>query len=432
MTGVQYQDGKPATPAKGVVVKTTSTVNGEIQHMILDDLTLPIEVFPTPYHASPFGGFRTASDFLCLDNVHLYPGTNTPYDPDKYGYEADVGGKGSIAHIPDQSALRFSMADGTNGAKSRLRTHDQVRYQAGAAPHIKMTIYSDVGTLYSVVRTSTSGSVQEALVEQSAWSEIPSAIDVTKGNIYEIMYQWLGVGEVMYFVNGILRNIVENAGLLSKPYMKTADLPLSFEIVNDGSLQKIRFGQFDDNDGVFFEIRRPAGAGQFTYICSSARILNGLDYPTVSYGYTRALTGVSTTLIPLFSLRVKNLFNAINSRIQILPSLLTCFAETREGAFVMTLNPTLTGANFSATSPSPGAEIDIAASAMSGGEELAHFGLGANASAVIPLTDLFTIAGTKIRKQAFTGTSDIFTIGVIREGNQDFNPRASLNWKEVR
>ncbi|MDA8114817.1 MAG: hypothetical protein M0Z43_08850 [Acidithiobacillus sp.] len=413
-------------------MKVTLENGKAIQHIILDPQTLPVEVFPSSYHASPFGGFRIAADFLCQDNVHLYPGASTAYDPEKYGYEADAGGKGTISHIANHSALRLALADGTNGAKSRLRTHDHVRYQAGAATHVKMTIYSDAGTLYSVIRSSITGTVQETLIEQSAWSEVPSTIDVTKGNIYEIMYQWLGVGEVMYFVNGVLRNIVQNAGQFTAPYMKTANLPMSFEIVNDGSLQKIRFGQFDDNDGVFFEIRRSAGAGQFTNICSSARILNGMEYPTISFGYSRALTAVGATMVPLFSLRIKELFNGIPSRIQLLPTLFCLFAETREGGFALVENPTLTGATFVATSPSPAVEIDTAASAMSGGVELFRAGMGANTTEHFDLENIFTVAGSKIRKHAFSGVSDILTVGVMREGNQDFNPRATLNWREVR
>lgn len=431
---VQFQSRTPATPPATLSVKTTPTGDGEVQHVLIDALQsgTPVYVRPAPYHASPFGGFRTALDFLCQDNVHLYPGTSTAYEPDHYGFEADAGGKGTAAHIADQSAIRLAIADATNGAKSRLRTHDLVRYQSGAATHIKLTGYASDGTLYSVVRSSTSGAPVDILTAQTDWNQDASAVDVTKGNIFEIMYQWLGVGDVWYFVNGGLRHIRSNAGQLASPYMKTANLPLSFEIVNDGATQRIRIGQFDDNDGVFFEIQRTAGAGTFTYICSSARILNGIPYPTLPFGFSRALTGVGATMVPLFSVRVKDLFNGIASRVQILPSLLSCFAETREGAFALVINPTLTGATWAQASPSGAAELDVSASAMTGGTEILRIGLSQDASQTLDLTDIFTIPGTKIRKQAFTGTSDILTVGVAREGSVNFNPRGSLNWREVR
>lgn len=426
---VSFQSRAPATPPSSLVVKTTETDSGHVQHVNVDNL---LEVYPAPYHASPFGGFRVAMDFLSQDHVHLYPGPATAYDPDKYGFDVDAGAKGSISHIAAESSLRLSISDATDGAKSRLRSHDMVRYQAGAATHIKITGYCSDGTLYSVIRSSTSGVAVDTKVAQTSWGEDASSVDVTKGNIYEMMYQWLGVGEVMYFVNGGLRQVVSNAGQLASPYMKTANLPLSFEIENDGGVQYIRFGQFDDEDGIFFEIQRAAGAGSFTYICSSARILNGIAYPTTSFGYSRALTGVGTTMLPLFSLRVKSTLNGINSRVHILPSNLTCFAETREGSFALVVNPTLTGATWAATSPSGGAEIDIAASAMSGGVELLRLALAQDASLTFDLTEIFTIPGTKIRRQAFTGTSDILTIGVAREGSVNFNPRGTLNWREVR
>jgi hypothetical protein len=413
-------------------------VDGEVQHVNVDNASLnvstPLEVIPAPYHGSPFGGFRVAADFLSQDNVHLYPGPSTAYEPEKYGFEADGGAVGTITHIPNESALRLSVSAQTNGAKARLRTHDQVRYQAGAATHIKLTGYATGGTLFSVIRSSASGAVVETKVAYTAWSEDASAVDVTKGNIYEIMYQWLGVGEVMYFVNGVLRNIVSNAGQLSAPFMKTANLPLSIEVVNDGATQYIRFGQFDDSDGVYFELQRSAavGAYSFTHICSSARILNGIPYPTVAFGFSLATTGIGATLVPLFSLRVKSTLNGIASRVHVLPSLLSCFAETQAGNFALVMNPTLTGPTWVATSPSGAVEIDTAANAQSGGTEFLRVGLGANTNQVINLTEIFTIPGTKIRRQAFTGTSDVLTIGVVREGAVNFSPRATLNWREVR
>lgn len=429
---VEYQARQPATPPKTTVIKTTSTVNGEVQHVNVDSFPsdAPLTVLPAPYHGSPFGGFRSAKDFLVMDNIHLYPGQATAYETDRYGFDSALGG--TATHLPNESAIRLSVPDGTDGAKARLRTHDLVRYQAGASPHIKLTGYGSSGILYSVVRSSATGVVVDTLTEFTQWSENPAEVDVTNGNIYEFMYEWLGVGDIWFFVNGVLRHVDSFTGSLPRPYMKTANLPFSVEIINNGVTQSIRFGQFDDSDGIFFEIRRNSAAADFTYICSSARILNGEPYPTVSSGYSRTLTGVGTTLIPLFSMRIGATYNGISSRIYALPTSLMCFAETREGAFSVTLNPTLTDETFAATSPSPAIQIDTAASAMSGGVEVARISLGADASLLFPLDELFTIPGTKIRRQAFTGISDILTIGVIREGTVNFNPRATLNWREVR
>jgi hypothetical protein len=284
-----------------------------------------------------------------------------------------------------------------------------------------------------VVRSSTSGSVVDTRTALTGWSEdATTSVSVTNGNIYEIMYQWLGVGDCFYFVNGRLRHIERHAGLLTTPYMKTATLPISVEVVNSSGTQYIRFGQFDDSDGVFYEIQRTAAAGAFTYICSSARILNGQNYPTTGFGYSAAASGVSTTIIPLFSMRIKATLNGITSRVQALPSRLSFFAESQPGACVLIINPTLTGASWAATSPSPAIEIDSAASALSNGTTMLRVGLGGSESQTYPLDDLFTIEGLKLRRQAFTGTADILTVGVVREGAVNFDPRVTLNWKEIR
>lgn len=427
MTNVEFQSRVPATPPRGTKVKVTDTSDGVVQHVNVDSL-----MTPALYHSSPFGGIRVAADFLVMDHLHLYPGSGAAYDAEIYGYEADGGGKGTISHLPNESALRMSVSDGTNGAKSRLRTHDRVRYQSGAASHIKLTAYASNGDLYSVIRSSATGSVVETKTLQSQWNQDASAVDVTRANIFEIMYQWLGVGEVWYFLNGGIRHIVRNQGTQPRPYMKSANLPLSFEVVNVGTIQYIRFGQFDDEDGVYFEIQRTADAGSLTHICSSARILNGLPPPTLSFGTTRALTNVGATMVPLFSMRMNGTLNGIASRVFALPTILSCFAETREGAFVLVLDPTLTGATWAATSPSGAIQIDTAANAMAGGTEIDRVSLPSNGFQAFDLSSVFTIPGRKIRRKAFSGISDVLTVGVVREGTVNFDPRATLNWLEVR
>lgn len=403
-------------------------------HPIGSDSHAPVFIAPAPYFASPFGSFRAGPDLVVRDNIHLYPGVATAYDTDLYGFEQT---NGTATHVPDQSAIRLALTGTASGDKSRLRSHDHVLYQSGAATALEITGYqSNSGrtnqsrrfgifddsdgvffetfgtTNYLTLRTSTSGSPVDTRVAQANWNvdEYPG-LDVTKGNRYRFVIAWLGVEGVQCFINGRHVHTFSFSNSLAAPYMKTANLPISVEIVNSGVA---------------------SGTGSLTYICSSARILNGGEYASRGFAYSLAASGVAATVVPLFSMRVKSTLNTVASRVQILPRLLTFFAETQPGAVVLLLNPTLTGSSFAATSPSPAVEIDTAASATTGGTELFRTGQGANTVQNYDLSSIFSILGLKLRCRAFGAAADILTIGVVREGAVSFGPRATLAWAEFR
>jgi len=98
-----------------------------------------------------------------------------------------------------------------------------------------------------VRRTSTGGSPSDNPYPQSSWNldkmdgTGPSKItlDFTKTQILVIDFEWLGVGRVRFGfnVNGITYYVHEllNANNLATVYMSTPNLPLRYQIINDGS-----------------------------------------------------------------------------------------------------------------------------------------------------------------------------------------------------
>lgn len=437
-------DGSGVTqPVSGTVavsgVGGSVTVTGTVNATSTATEASPAFVRFPRYDMTPFGAVRVAHDFLAFEKHHLYPGSITGYDPEVYGFETSGGG--TCTHVPAQSAMRLAIGNSTNGTKARLRTHDFVRYQLGAATHIKQSFY--VGdtpattTMRLVVRSSVSGSVVETPVVQSNWNiNTYPGLNPLYGNLYEIKVEWLGVGAVEWYVNGTCVHISSHPNTFAGPYMRTAILPLSMEILNVGGARVARVGLFDDNDGVFWEIQTnaaPAGGGALTVICNSARILNGEPYPTHDYGFTQvAPTSSNTNIVPIFSIRPKALINAIASRAMILPASVTFFSENGAGALEIIANPTLTGATWAATSPSDAVELDTAATAQASGTTLWRTGLAANDGHEFSLKDLFTIAGRKLRLQAFTGTADVLTFAYQRETNTNIIARATVVWQEVR
>jgi len=105
----------------------------------------------------------------------------------------------------------------------------------------------DEGVLNVVRRTSVTGSPVDTSVAQSAWNldkmdgtgASGITLDFTKTQIFIIDFEWLGVGRVRMGLvhNGHIIYCHEslNSNNLDEVYMSTPNLPLRYEISNDGT-----------------------------------------------------------------------------------------------------------------------------------------------------------------------------------------------------
>lgn len=381
------------------------------------------------YRKTPFGDIRVATPYTLADIVNKY-------NIDPLIWDTVGTGGGSVAHVPLESSIRLA-SDGTLGAKAGLRTDTFFRYQAGKAMRVITTVvHDDAGrtgqrrewglfidedgvfwrldgtTLSCVVRSSASGVVEENVITQIEWLDTYDDLDLTKGNIFEIAFQWLGVGEVQFFVNGRIVADVRHPNTLARVYMRTAVLPVCCEVNQDA-------------DGA---------AGSMRFICASVRSEGGDDPPEEQFGYALpAAVTVSTTLIPLFSIRVKDTFNSVDNRMHIYPRLLSIAGDQRALTRLI-LNPTtLTNATF-AVDPdaNSGVEVDIAATAVAGGRTLGAFYSTANSGALVDLAPIFKAQSPPLRKSGYGTSRDTLTVAMIRASNQDVDAVASLAWGEVR
>jgi len=81
------------------------------------------------------------------------------------------------------------------------------------------------GTLYGVVRTTTTlGVTSETKVALDV-----AGVDLTKGNLFDIQFQWRGVGNYKFFINLTEVGEFDNVGSLSTLSMANPSLPVFFE-----------------------------------------------------------------------------------------------------------------------------------------------------------------------------------------------------------
>lgn len=192
-----------------------------------------------------------------------------------------VGGSSAIAH--DGNTSNVILTCGTGATDSVIRqTYQYNRYRPGKSQQASMTGvfgaavanlvrrvgYFDAGdgifleqngtTDFAVVkRSSTSGAPVDTRVVQASWNldkldgSGPSAItlDKTAGFIFMVDLQWIGFGRVRvgFDIGGVVVYVHQflHANIVTLPYMKTASLPIRYEISNtalQGATHTLRQG----------------------------------------------------------------------------------------------------------------------------------------------------------------------------------------------
>ncbi len=398
--------------------------------------TNPLVVSPPYAQRTPFGRARVAEPWTLADLIHTY-------DISSLDYDTSTATGGTVSHIPAESSIRLTVT-GSNGSTAHIRTNTYFRYQAGKAQNWLISLYhADTGqsnqvrqwgyaddnnglffqlsgtTLSCVRRTNITGSVVDTVVTQANWNQDKLDgtgtsgvnLDITKGNIFEAHFQWLGVGEVWWFVNGILVHISSHPNTIVGPYMRTAQLPLFVRVNNTGA----------------------STGSNVTWICSTVQSDGGQTSPYVCFAaYNNADISTTTTERPLLSIRPKTTFNSITNRAISLPTLLGVSTEGARAGVRLVLNGTLTGASFTSANTNSTVEYDLSATAITGGTTLFRgFLPNANDSLNLYISELFT-EFRGLRLSGFANTQDTLTVCGVNEISGTTNMRASLTWKEIR
>jgi hypothetical protein len=401
--------------------------------------TKPLIADPSRQYSTQYKHSRVALPFS------LFDGTNK-YGFDSIIYGSSSNGSGAITAVTSQSAIRLSTT-ATNGDRARIRSNMYYRYQTGKQQNVKISGYLSAfaanqikrwgnfddsnglffaasGSNFGVYRrTSAIGSsLVENFVSQSSFNfdkfdgTGPSGItlDVTKNNLYEIRYQWLGVGNIEVYINNSLGHVVTNIGTAKGPYMQTAVLPIAAEIENTGA----------------------ASAQEFVFICASVEAEGGQEPPKYTFSaYNSTDVSVTTTERPVLAIRPGTLFRGIENRVVGLPKRLFVSTEGNRAGFKIILNPTtLTGGSWvSASSNVSAFEYNETATAFTGGEVLYRgFLPNTNDSREISLDQWFDFNTRTLLLNAFATGVETMLITGINEATGTTQMRSSIIWQEIR
>lgn len=364
-----------------------------------------------------FGRLRVSQPFTLFDSQNRF-GIDGQFD-------TSTSGSATATHLSNESTVAMNVST-TSGDEVIRESKRVFPYQPGKSLLALMTFVMAAGQtnlrqrlgyfgtndgVYLeqngtdtrfVLRTSTSGSVDDTeYATQANWNVDkfdgtgPSGItlDLTKAQILFFDIEWLGVGDVRcgFYVRGKpqVAHIFYNTNEKSKVYMKTAILPVRYEITATDTLDS---------------------AATLRQICSTIISEGGYTQTRreLDAERTTTLTGISTTLLPLVSIRL----NSSSLDAIVIPQQIKVFPLTAQDYKVVLIrNATLTGASYD-TSTFVNVDFDISATAMSGGDimQVDYITNTVQSAGGISAATGYNFANQLGRTIA--GVSDVLTVGI--------------------
>jgi len=377
----------------------------------------PVNVAIGGTNTDAFGRLRVSQPYTLFDSSNRYAIDNQ--------FNTSTATGGSTTYLPNESSVSLSVTT-SSGSEVVRQSYRSMPYQPGKGLLVLATFVmntakanlrqrvgyfsTDNGVYLEqngsgitfVVRTSTSGSVDNSrFVAKANWNgdkldgtgASGITLDLTKTQILFIDFEWLGVGSVRcgFVINGqfIVAHTFHNSNIQTSVYMTTAILPVRYEITNIGTV---------------------ASSSAMKQICSSVMSEGGYEVVSAELAArrTNVLTTISTTFLPLLSIRL----NSSRLGAVVLPNRVAALPTTNQNYEVALIrNATLTGASY-VTGSFDNVDYDVSATAMTGGLILQSDYITSSAQGRATLT---APTGYNFDLQlgvSLAGVSDVLTVAI--------------------
>lgn len=343
-------DKDPADGAEVPVNKLMLGGSGSFDGFVGVGNPLPVAIDGAGLDA--FGRQRVSSPLTIFDSKQIFDNQPLFWD------DQEESGSGTTStHSAAAARTRIAVAATTAGKRTR-QTFMRFNYQPGKSQLVVMTgllanggagitagmgLYDDNngifvrsvdGVMQVVRRTSTSGSAVDNAVAQSAWNVDPMdgtgpsgiTLDPSTTQIFFLDIEWLGVGRVRcgWVVDGqfYVCHQFLNTNSLTEVYMSTANLPLRYQIENDGT----------------------GGTAYVDHICSTVISEGGVQdlgvLRWVSTAGTHIDANAADTLYGVIGIRLKS--TAIGATVKL--TTMSLLAQTNDNfEWQLVLNPTVAG-----------------------------------------------------------------------------------------
>jgi len=392
-----------------------------------------------------FGRLRTSETGQRLDVEFIYNKQEEYFDEDTNG------GSATVTHNAASGDLTLTAGATTSGHYALMSSYP-IPYTPGNSQLIDMTAALDLanigsGTAQIFLRSNVTGSVVEEVIDQSSWVNNTSGVDWADSHIFSIDFQSLKVGTIRYYLvqNGVPSLVaqINNDNEKNTGYWRLPNLPAYYKIYNDATYTYMEVGYGNDEDAVGFRYRITANASAtMRAICCTVKSEGGTDLrsmgglPKVIDRHITAKT-VSTSLVPVISIRPKTTYNSIANLMLSIPR--SIYIQADESLkYVVVHDCSLTGASWSDVDAGESCmEYDTSATSYTNGHEVHAGYIYASSSGGKGTIDAGAGSDTGIlgktvlwdRQGAETG---ILTIAAIRSDATNSDVLAGFRWEEIR
>jgi len=384
-----------------------------------------------------FGRWRTSETGQRFDCEFLY-------DKQPALFDEITTGAGTVTHNATSRDLTLAVVNHGNGSSAHMVQHWHNPYTPGNSQLIDITGTLDAGdigtgTAAIVLRNGITGT--ETVINQLDWNQPNLDVDWTTSQILQIDFQSLKVGRIRVNLvrDGLPVHLhaIRNDNLRIDGFWQYAALPTFWRIYNTGGATVAEMGYGDENNGIFmrYTIATANALAKVQAICVTVKSEGGaalLDMPGFERAADRGTTAktISTTLVPVLSIRPSATFKGIVNRSLIVPEK---FGITTDNAirYEWILNPaTLTGASWVAVNSATSAvEVDIAATAFTGGTVVDSDYVATSTNTRAGAQGLLGRAPLSLGN---TGTADVLVLAMVRTGTTNASVLAGVVWKEIR
>lgn len=335
-----------------------------------------------------------------------------------------------FAYQPGKSLLvmsTFVLNPAQTGLKQRVGYFSEIGGIGGGLVTESNGFYLQLSNdALSFVKASTvTGTVQYETVLQADWNGDkldgtgPSGItlDPTKAQILWMDLEWLGVGSVRmgFVIDGqfILCHTFQHANIITSTYIKTASLPLRYDITTTG------------NGGTLKQICS-------TVISEGGYELRGAQLSAGTSITTPTTFAVAGTYYPIMSIRLKSTrLDAI-----VIPTAVSLLGLGNGKNYqwrILNGGVTTTGGSWLTAAADSSIEYNITATSASGGRVLASGFINSSNQGSPYLSVLKeALFANQLERNGFTGTSYEFVVEMaVSTTSGGEGAYASIDWEEI-
>lgn len=378
-----------------------------------------------------FGRSRISSTDQRFDSEFVY-------DKQPLLFDEVITGTGTATHNTasrDITLANGSVVDG-DGATMVQKWHNP--YTPGNSQLIDIT-----GTLNEANIAGGTASIfirnngVDTVIDQSSWDNPVADVNWEFSQIFQLDFQSLKVGRIRFTLvrDGVpvVVHQVVNDNVRAGGYWRYPAQPIQWRIYNTATETVTEIGYFDE-DGIGFRYSVPINASAtMRAICSTVKSEGGggvFDMAGFHFVADNGITNVSvsTTLVPVLTVKVKSLFNSLTNDSIVIPQGFD-LSTNNPIKYEILLNATLTGATYNDIDTNSAVEFDVAATAVSGGTvvDSGYVSTDRNTN-----TGIEGLLGRTIMSIGHNGSPDTLTLAAVRASTSNGDTKAVLKWKEIR